>query len=169
MLGIRRPLPLIKLVHLPTQFVPPIKQPAPFVIRLLLFLPQLVHLFLEFVPPGLGSFGLRVVKDLSEGFDLLFVLGDRGLEGFQGGYLFRRSLQRGDLVQSLLLVDKLEFAGFDLSVKLLDTGLDLGRVLVRQLLSNSGDLLGLGVDGILVTLDGVEGLAPVRLLYRIVS
>jgi hypothetical protein len=43
--------------------------------------------------------------------------------------------------------------------------LDLDRILVRQLLADGGDLLGLGVDGILVTLDGVEGLAPVRLLY----
>lgn len=165
MLGIRRPLPLIKLVHLPTQLVPPIKQPPSLIIRLLLFLPQLVHLFFQGVPSGLSGFGLRVVEDLSEGFDLLLVLGDRGLERFQGGHLFRRSFQRRDLVQGFLLIDKLEFAGFDLSVKLLDTGLDLDRILVRQLLADGGDLLGLGVDGILVTLDGVEGLAPVRLLY----
>lgn len=165
MLGIRRPLPLIKLVHLPTQFVPPIKQPAPLIIRLLLFLPQDVQLFFQGVPPGLGGFGLRVIEDLSEGFDLLFILGDRGLERFQGGHLFRRSFQRGDLVQGLLLIDKLEFARLDLSVKLLDTGLDLRRVLVRQFLPNSGDLFGLGVDRVLMTFDGVEGLAPVRLLY----
>lgn len=107
---------------------------------------------------------MRVVEDLSESFDLLFILGDGLFEGFQGGHLFRRPFQGGDLVQGLFLVNELELARFDLPVELLDPSLNLGRVLVRQFLADGGDLLRLGVDGILVTFDGVEGLAPVRLL-----
>lgn len=152
--------------HLGLQRVPLVEQSPSLLVRLLSLFSHLIHLGPQLVPPGLSRLVLGVIQNLSQFLHLGFFFGDARFERLDCVDLLGRSSEDRDLVQGLFLIDQLEGTGFDLGVEGGDPGLDLGCVSVRELGAEGSDLGGFGRDGVLVSLDGIEGLASVGLEVR---